>query len=352
MVPPTSASLTPENSPHRALHPVRLWLRTGLVLVVLMVVVGAITRLTESGLSITDWRPVTGVLPPLTEQDWQNEFDKYKNSPEFLYKNSGFTLQDFKTIFWWEWIHRFIARLIGLVYIVPLAAFWIRRQIPRPMLPGILLIGILGGVQGFLGWYMVKSGLVDEPRVSHFRLAAHLCTALTIAVAIYWQLLRLNPPRVQTAHGTPPVKKSLLWISLLALILQIIYGAFVAGKDAGQLYNTWPRMGDAWIPESVWAAQPWYVNFLENESGLQFFHRTWAWVVYGLLTWMGFRLVRAGGIWSASGRQLILWVHVQVLLGILTLVLAVPLVLGVAHQLVAVFLLLTMVKITALLIPK
>lgn len=323
---------------------VRRWLLTGLILVVAMVAVGAITRLTESGLSITDWRPVTGVVPPLSESDWQTEFGKYQASPEFLYKNRDFTLADFKTIYWWEWIHRFIARLIGLVYLIPLIYFIATKKIPGAYLPGILLIGLLGGFQGFLGWYMVKSGLVDEPRVSHYRLAAHLSTALLIASAIYWQMLRLMPGPIRYFTPSPALRR-LSWLSLAALGVQIIYGAFVAGKDAGQLYNTWPKMGDAWMPESVYAASPWYMNLLENESGLQFVHRTWAWVVYGLMIILSYNLIRNGSYLQKTGWALLALVHLQVLLGILTLIHAVPIVLGVLHQLTAVFLLLGLLRV-------
>lgn len=323
---------------------VRRWLQVGLVLVIVMVAVGAITRLTESGLSITDWRPVTGVVPPLSQSDWEGEFAKYRTSPEFLYKNNTFTLEDFKTIYWWEWIHRFIARLIGIVYVVPLGYFLVKRKIPGAYLPGILFIGLLGGFQGFLGWYMVKSGLVDEPRVSHYRLAAHLCMALIIASALYWQILRLTSGPIRYFTPSPALRR-LSWLALGALMIQIIFGAFVAGKDAGQLYNTWPKMGDAWIPASVYAASPWYLNFLENESGLQFIHRTWAWVVYGLIVFLSVKLIRDGSYLKKTGWSLLALIHLQIVLGILTLLYAVPVTLGVLHQLTAVLLLLGLLRV-------
>jgi cytochrome c oxidase assembly protein subunit 15 len=322
----------------------RRWLRTGLVLVIVMVSVGAITRLTESGLSITDWRPVTGIVPPLSQSDWESEFAKYRNSPEFLYKNTTFTLEDFKTIYWWEWIHRFIARLIGLVYLVPLVYFLVKKKIPGAYLPGILFVGLLGGFQGFLGWYMVKSGLVDEPRVSHYRLAAHLSTALLIASALYWQSLRLTSGPIRYFVPSRALRR-LSWLTLTALVIQIIYGAFVAGKDAGQLYNTWPKMGDAWMPEAVYAASPWYMNLLENEAGLQFIHRTWAWVVYVLVVVLSLKLLRDGNYLKKTGFFLLTLIHLQILLGILTLIHAVPITLGVLHQLTAVFLLLGLLRV-------
>ncbi|MCX7768286.1 MAG: COX15/CtaA family protein [Flavobacteriales bacterium] len=328
------------------LHAVRRWLHVGLALVLLMLVVGAITRLTESGLSITEWKPVTGVLPPLNEAQWQEEFKKYQASPEFRYKNMTFTLTDFKTIYWWEWVHRLLARLVGLVYIIPLTIFLWRRSIPGAYLPGILLIGVLGGLQGFLGWYMVKSGLVDEPRVSHYRLAAHLLTALTIAATIYWQSLRLSNFYNSRFQVQTAIRRHAI-LALLVLIIQIVYGAFVAGKDAGQLYNTWPRMGSEWIPEAVFASTPWYLNFLENEAGLQFIHRTLAWVVFLVMITLSFRLIfgkPAFLLWR-EGLWLLTLVVLQIVLGIFTLLMAVPIVLGVLHQLVAAWLLLVVVRI-------
>jgi len=326
-------------------HPVKVWLWLGLFLVLLMLMVGSITRLTESGLSITDWRPITGTIPPFSQDDWEMEFEKYRKSPEFLYKNSNFSLSDFKTIFWWEWAHRFIARLIGVVYIIPLIYFHFKKIIPRKIQTHVYLVGALGLLQGFFGWFMVKSGLVLEPRVSHYRLVLHLITALLISSLIFWQILSLNDNKASLKFSSGV--KSCTYLALIALIIQIILGAFVAGKDAGQLYNTWPKMGDAWVPESVFAASPWYLNILENESGIQFFHRSFAWIVYLLILLVTIKILKSNpnkSCWNLSV-YLLVGIHLQIILGILTLIYAVPIVLGVLHQLVAALILLGFVKL-------
>jgi heme a synthase len=235
-----------------------------------MIIIGAITRLSESGLSITQWKPVTGALPPLSEGQWQAEFDLYKQSPEFIKKNSWMALSDFKSIFFWEWLHRLWGRLIGLVFGLPLLVFWLRGMIPRGY--GYTFLGLLalGGAQGFVGWYMVASGLIDVPAVSHYRLAAHLLLALFIMQALLATGfaiggVRRHPDRALFIHAAA---------ALALLSVTILWGAFTAGLDAGLIYNdSFPLMGGQWMPPDFWAKGPLLANVTENHSAVQFTHR-------------------------------------------------------------------------------
>jgi cytochrome c oxidase assembly protein subunit 15 len=263
-----SFSLTQNNR-----NKIVLWLFVVGAMIFGMVLLGGVTRLTESGLSIVDWRPVTGVLPPLSDQGWQAEFDKYKTSPEFAHKNSDFTVADFKTIFWFEYLHRLLGRLIGVAFAVPFFWFLWRGVIPGPLKPRLWLLLGLGAAQGVMGWYMVKSGLIDQPYVSQYRLAAHLGLAFLVYGFIVWLLLALTRPREGRLSPTG--------VGLLALIfLQMMLGAFVAGLDAGFIYNTWPAMDNGhFIPPDIYANPPFWPGIFEDIRTVQFNHRMVAYLI-------------------------------------------------------------------------
>jgi len=308
-----------------------------------IVIVGGITRLTESGLSIVDWRPVTGVLPPMSEDEWEEEFSKYKMYPEFLRLKSKLTLEEFKTIFYWEWGHRILARGLGVLFAFPLAYFLNRDMIPpRLRIPLILICGGIGA-QGLLGWLMVKSGLMEpennsQPRVSHYRLAAHLGAALGLYSAMLWYGVELisTPGKIDTTMTLQTLRRvkacSVLTLALAATT--IFSGALVAGRDAGLIYNSWPKMGDVWVPDEILELSPAWRNFFENDTTIQFNHRN-----LGLLTLASATLLAGVGSRAGlhKGGRVVLF-HVagfawmQVGLGIATLVHYVPVYLGAMHQ--------------------
>lgn len=319
---------TPARSPRPLAISNLLFLVAGLVFA--MVVVGGITRLTESGLSITEWRPVTGAIPPLTHDDWLRAFELYQQTPEYRQINgpAGMGLEQFKSIYWWEFVHRLLGRMVGLVFAVPLLWFWARREIPAGY--GWKLAGLfaLGGLQGALGWYMVASGLAERTDVSHLRLSAHLLLALVIMGALIWVALDLR--RLARTGDDRPARLTGLSSAVLAVLaLQVLLGAWVAGLNAGQVSNSWPLMDGRFFPPGVdwshgilWAAanDPFFVHFL---------HRWWAWAVVAGLVVLARRVrrpVRAASIaiHSAFGTQ--------ILLGIATVVEGVPLLLAALHQ--------------------
>lgn len=319
------------------------WLFTGCILIFIMVIVGGITRLTHSGLSISDYKLISGTIPPLNEQEWNEAFDLYKQYPEYQKLHYHFELEDFKEIYFWEWFHRFIGRLIGIVFIIPFLYFLFTKQLSRPTIKKSLILLALGAFQGFLGWYMVKSGLVDIPAVSHYRLAMHLVTAfITFAYAFWVALDLIYPQRKQVNKKF----RALLQIGMGVLLLQIIWGAFVAGLDAGWIHNTWPLMNDGKIiHESVWIEQnPVWKNFVEGKSGVQFVHRYLAYIVVAVifLIWYRARKMILTIPQKNSINALLILVLVQFLLGVLTLIYAVPVWLGVTHQVGAFFLLTAM----------
>ncbi len=313
-----------------------LWLLVCAGLLLALILVGGATRLTGSGLSIVEWKPVTGVLPPFTDAQWQAELELYRQSPEYQLVNRGMSMSEFKFIFWFEYGHRLLARLLGLAFAIPLAFFWWRRWLPQEMKTPLLILLALGFAQAYMGWYMVQSGLVDEPRVSHYRLAAHLTLALLIFAGLVWLALALLwPPQVQRrVLQAPP------WLLLLVSVT-LLWGAFVAGLKAGYLYNTFPLMAGQWLPPEGMALTPGWRNLLDNPATVQFIHR-----VLGVGT-----LLVLAGYWYFALRQELasrqrLTLHlmlviavVQVSLGIATLLLRVPVILGVVHQGVAVLLL-------------
>lgn len=260
---------------------IAIWLLVVAGLVFAMVVLGGLTRLTNSGLSIVEWKPVTGVVPPLSTAAWQAEFEKYKQFPEFQKLNRSMTLEQFKGIFWFEWSHRLLGRLIGAAFALPLLWFLFRRQVDRPLAFKLFGLFALGGLQGAVGWWMVASGLVDHPDVSHYRLTIHLGLAVLLYAALIWLALDLlRPPERQG-----PVDG--LGLAVIALVyLQILSGALVAGLDAGFGWNTWPLMFDRIVPEQWLELDPWWLNFFENTAAVQFSHRTSAYVVVALALWL------------------------------------------------------------------
>lgn len=311
-------------------RPIIIWLFSGFFLVYAMVVIGGITRLTGSGLSMADWKPIMGTLPPMNEAEWQSKFDLYQQTPEFEKVNTHFELGDFKTIFWWEYIHRLLGRVIGLVFIIPFLFFWIKKKFDKPLLRKTLIIFVLGGLQGLLGWYMVKSGLVDKPHVSHFRLAAHLITALSVMMYILWVIMDLVYPTRESTYNAKFKKMAV--IILLLVVVQIVYGAFVAGLKAGLMYNTFPKMGTNWIANEV--GEGGLSGMFSNGATVQFIHR-----ILGILL---FLVAPIFWIWArkngAVGRQnrgliyLNVSVGIQFILGIFTLLYFVPVSMGVIHQ--------------------
>lgn len=319
-----------------------IWLLTGCLLIFLMVVIGGITRLTHSGLSMVDWNPIMGFIPPLNEADWNVAFEKYKLYPEYQLVNSHFTLEEFKSIFFWEYLHRVIGRVIGLVFIIPFIYFLIRKRLSKKVIFQSLILLAMGGMQGFIGWWMVKSGLVKDPDVSHYRLATHLITAFLTFAYTFWVALGLIYEDKKTLDFK--ALRVTLYFIFGATVIQIIYGAFVAGLNAGFVMNTFPKMGDQWINDSVTALTPFWTNFVEGIGGVQFVHRYLAYVVVSLILYFAIacRKYELSIRQKIATKTMLYAVGVQFLLGIFTLLYAVPVWLGVVHQ-VGAFLLLASV---------
>lgn len=292
------------------------WLFFTAFMVFAMAVIGAITRLTESGLSMVEWRPLIGALPPLSEEEWVRVFDLYQQSPEFQKKNFSMEIDEFKTIFFWEWFHRLWGRLIGIVYALPLLYFWIRKQIPDGYQLKLFIGLVLGGLQGLMGWHMVKSGLIDRPSVSHFRLAAHLFLAFIIFSYLLWLAFDLKGNKA--GNGSFCLKRH-GWIALVFVAVTIIWGAFVAGLDAGMVYNSWPKMGPHWIPPELLS----FSDILGEPVSVQFAHRCLALVTLFIVLSFATRI---------KNTPLAGMVFLQVILGISTLVMQVPISLAALHQ--------------------
>jgi cytochrome c oxidase assembly protein subunit 15 len=317
------------------LKAVRLWLYAVAVLVFAMIVVGGATRLTDSGLSITEWKPILGAIPPLSDVDWHDAFTKYQQIPEYHLVNKGMSLEEFKFIYWWEWSHRFLGRFIGVAFALPLVFFWLSGRLKPGLAPKLLGVLLLGGAQGAVGWFMVKSGLVDRVDVSHYRLALHLGIAFLILALVLWLAFDLDERR--DGRGAERVSLGQLRLAQITcglILLQVLLGALVAGLKAGLAYNTWPLMDGALIPDGLGALSPWYMNFFENVTLVQFNHRLVAYAVTGLALWQAWSLRRQEG--AASTSLAATWLAAAVLcqaaLGIWTLLEAVPLSLGLAHQ--------------------
>ncbi len=315
---------------------VRIWLVCMAGLILAMVIVGGATRLTDSGLSITEWQPILGAIPPLTEADWQGAFAKYKQIPEYSLINKDMSLSGFKSIYWWEWAHRFLGRFVGLAFLVPLMLFWWRGAIDRPLRRRLIFVFILGGLQGALGWYMVMSGLVDRVDVSQYRLAAHLGLAVVLFAYVFWLFLDLGENASPTARSTSLQGPGIVAAGLLVCLVfvQVLLGGLVAGLDAGIGYNTWPAMGDGLVPLGLWTLEPWYLNLFENSTTVQFNHRMLA---YGIAL---FALVHVtGSLRKAhnvrarmSSWAVLAAILAQAGLGIWTLLEIVPFNLALAHQ--------------------
>lgn len=320
------------------------WLLTGCILIFIMVVVGGITRLTHSGLSISNYKLISGVIPPMNDIEWQEAFDLYKQYPEYQKLNNHFNLQDFKDIYFWEWLHRVIGRFIGLVFLFPFLYFLATKQFSKPTIKkSIILLG-LGAFQGFMGWYMVKSGLVDNPDVSHYRLAAHLTTAFVTFAYTFWVALDLIYPVNKDINKE---FRDFIRFALVVLLIQIIYGAFVAGLDAGFIHNHWPMMSEGkFMHETVFIEQqPWYKNFFEGKSGVQFAHRILAYIVvfFVIAIWQKSKKMTLTSLQSNGILSLLIVVGIQFLLGVFTILYQVPVWLGVAHQVGAFILLSSMI---------
>ncbi|QJR14323.1 COX15/CtaA family protein [Usitatibacter palustris] len=315
------------------------WLLACCALVFAMVVVGGITRLTHSGLSIVEWQPILGALPPLDDAQWAETFAKYRKTPEFRLKNFDMTLAGFKEIFWWEYIHRNLGRVIGLAFFAPFMYFLLRRKLDKPLAWKLAGIFALGALQGFMGWYMVASGLVDDPRVSQFRLAAHLTLAFVIYAAMFWVALGILFPQ---RYWTPAGLRSHGSILVVLVFAMVVTGGLVAGIRAGYAYNTFPLMNGHVIPPEILMIEPWWKNFGYNMATVQFDHRVVAWLLIFLVPWLWWRTRRAAELDPRAyfaAHLLLAMLAIQVALGISTLLLRVPVVLGVLHQGVAVLVL-------------
>lgn len=312
---------------------VAFWLLGVCALVFAMVVLGGVTRLTHSGLSIVEWQPIVGTLPPLTDAQWQEAFAKYQQTPEYQIVNKDMDLSGFKGIFWLEYFHRLLGRLIGLVFLLPFLYFWASKQIDRTLFPKLLVLFALGAGQGLLGWLMVKSGLVDVPRVSPYRLTAHLGLAVVIYAATLWVALDLLRPKPLMADAVPVLRRLGLGVTSL-IFLMILSGGFVAGTRAGFAFNDWPLMHGRFIPEGLLALEPLWLNAFENLATVQFNHRILAYLlclIVPLYWWLGRRYPLAAGTRGLL-HLLLAMLAVQVALGITTLIQHVPLALAAAHQ--------------------
>ncbi len=327
----TAPATWPGTTPYAS--PIRVWLFAVAALVFLMVSVGGATRLTGSGLSITEWQPIVGTLPPLSDADWQDAFAKYRQIPQYEHVNRGMSLEAFKFIYWWEWTHRLLGRLVGAAFLLPFLYFFAAGHLPRTLLPKLIGVFALGGLQGAVGWYMVRSGLATRIDVSQYRLALHLGLAILIFGALVWIALSLDAPRERSATTRHAgVRSGALIVALV--FLQILLGALVAGLKAGAGYNTWPLMDSRLIPDRLGAIEPWYLNLTENALTVQFNHRVVAYALVAAVGWHAWRLVRRTRDPRIRGSTVALAAAVlaQAALGIWTLLAHVPLALGLAHQ--------------------
>lgn len=319
---------------NRADKSIIIWLLSGCFLIYAMVVIGAITRLTQSGLSMVEWNMLLGSLPPSSENEWMALFEKYQASPEFQLINSHFSVEDFKSIYWWEYIHRLLGRTIGVVFIVPFLFFFIKKKFDKVLLKKMMVLLFLGAFQGVLGWFMVKSGLQKEPHVSHYRLAAHLISAFTVFGFTFWYALDLVYPKRVVGNTSTKNLRGITNVMFSIVIVQIVYGAFVAGLKAGLFYNSFPLMGDTFMPDTVVSYDPFWKNMLENPSGVQFIHRTLAYCVFiaVLYVWEAARKANLSFMQRRASNVMLLVVIIQFVLGVITLIYSVPVVMGVLHQ--------------------
>ncbi len=311
---------------------IAIWLLCGCFLIFCMVVIGGITRLTGSGLSITEWKPIMGTVPPLNDEEWQIAFQKYQQIPQFQKINYNFQLEDFKSIFWWEFIHRQLGRFIGIVFIIPFLWFYFKGRFDRSTLNKALFLFFLGGLQGVIGWLMVKSGLTERTNVSHIRLSIHLITAFfTFGFTLYFALEILLG---KIKSSSEKINRRLIYILFSVVTLQIIYGAFVAGLHAGNIYNTFPLMNGKIIPEGLFYLEPAWINFFDNQVMVQFIHRFLAGTIVLLSGLIFFPLLKSS-INSYQKKAIsffLIALFLQVILGIFTLLTSVNIALAVLHQ--------------------
>ena len=313
------------------------WLITCAVVIYGMILLGGVTRLTDSGLSMIDWKPIKGLIPPITQADWQIMFEKYQQFPEYQKTNFNMTLDEFKPIFMYEYLHRMLGRFIGLLFVLPFAFFYFTKRITAGLTPRLLLLLVLGGSQGLLGWYMVKSGLVDNPHVSQYRLTAHLGMAVFIYAFILWTILDLLSPKVEQ----PPHLKGWSYTLTGLIFLMILSGGLVAGTRAGIPYPTWPLMGDSFIPPGLYSLQPFWLSAFEDMLTIQFNHRMFAYLIVVLVLVFVYRALNSNlqGPLRLAIYGFLSLLFLQVVLGISTLVLYIPVPVAAAHQVCAVALL-------------
>jgi cytochrome c oxidase assembly protein subunit 15 len=312
---------------------VGVWLLAVALVILAMITIGGLTRLTGSGLSITEWKPIMGALPPLNEAEWQDAFAKYQRIPQYIVENRDMTLEGFKGIFWWEWIHRFLGRLLGVMFFVPFLWFAGTGAIQKRDWPRMLTLFLLGGLQGFIGWWMVTSGLETRVSVSQYRLAIHLGSALLLLIAILWIALEYLRPGKSTGMS----KRATAFVGLV--YGQMLLGALVAGLHAGLIYNTWPDMNGHVFPEAPFFSSPWWINFFENPGLTQFDHRIGAYLVAGVAAWVYLQGIKLGGYVRTSAKLVAMITVFQIFLGIATLLLQAPQALAAAHQVTAALLL-------------
>lgn len=320
-----------------------LWLLACAVVIYGMILLGGVTRLTESGLSMVEWRPIMGVWPPIGEAAWQAVFAKYQQFPEYQKINQGMGLDEFKVIFMYEYLHRVLGRLIGVLFVVPLVFFALRGLIRPGLFPRLLALLFLGGCQGLLGWYMVKSGLVDRPSVSQYRLTAHLGLAVALYAAIVWQFLSLWPRRAAVEAGSGTLARTARWSPLLLVLvyLMILSGGLVAGTDAGYAYPTWPNMGPGLVPPGLYAGTPTWLAAFEDVTTIQFNHRMFAYVLVVVVGGFGLRLLMQSSdkVVRVAGGAVIAALLLQVTLGISTLLTRMAIPVAAGHQAGAILLL-------------
>ncbi len=315
---------------------IRIWLLSTIIMVILMILIGGVTRLTDSGLSMVEWRPLWGFLPPISQFEWNRVFELYMKSPEYIFKNKGMSLEEFKEIFFWEYFHRLWGRLIGIIFIIPLLFFIIVKKIPKSILSKLFLILFLGGLQGFIGWWMVKSGLVNDPTVSQYRLTIHLSNALLILSLLIWVYLDVK-------EGVSQIKPDFSFFMFSILFITIIAGAFVAGMDAGLMYNEYPFMGDSLIPENYGEYQ--LLDPFENPASAQFHHRHLALFTTLCTLFYCYKYYFESEDKKVKKLSLLISIVVcsQFTLGIVTLINMVPVYLGAIHQTGAVILFISLI---------
>ena len=328
--------------------PVAIWLLIGVAMIMIQVLLGGITRLTESGLSITEWNPITGILPPLNTIEWQGEFDRYKATDQFKYIHADFTLSDFKSIFFWEWFHRLWARLLGVVFLTGFVYFLIKKKFKKDMIIPMVILFLLGALQGLVGWIMVKSGLVPEKMfVGHIQLATHFIAALILLCYTFWFALSLLISRNKMVINTGLKKFTIVIICFL--FLQLIYGAFMSGLHAATAAPTWPTINGSWIPDSISSLTPWWKNITENKITIQLIHRSIAYLLTILvfIWWLQSKKITHNKLFSKTRWIPLVVILIQVLLGIITVVTS-PygknlIWFGLAHQFTAMLFLITMI---------